>query len=150
MKRVWLFTKRNAVAIILAVVLSLVLWLPLTEGPPFTAVGHIETPEVAPGGELRIHYNLVRNALCLTTTYPSIIASDLIERRYPSTSQPAFGPIGPDERIIRYTLPENTPPGPARYRLIFQFECNWTQRIWPEVLVMPDLEFMVVAAPATP
>jgi len=150
MNRAIRWIRIHGTAIAIASLLAWGVWLPLTAGVPITIEGHVETAEIEAGGELRVHFQITRHEVCQTTAYASIFGADLIERRFPPTSQPAFGPLGNDEKIVSYTLPANLPPGPSRYRMIFNFECNWVQRLKPAVLVMPDIAFTVIEPTPTP
>jgi hypothetical protein len=105
----------------------------------------VVTPIVSPGGDLLIRITVDRHRICNTTSYVTILDGDGIEYRKEPDERPAFGPPGVETRVVRHMIPGGAIPGPARYRLVLEFRCdfNWTHQIWPVVLILPDLAFEI-------
>lgn len=103
------------------------------------------SPVVQPGGTLLIHYAIDRKRVCETTSIATVYDGANIEYKYEPDSRPAFGPPVVEERVVARVVPPSAVPGPARYRVVLEFRCNWTHNLWPIVEVLPDVPFTIVA-----
>lgn len=100
--------------------------------------------EVAPGGQVLVRIALKRTEVCQTTSHFTIFDGAGIEVAYIEDDRPAWGPITDyEERTQARFVPAWATPGPAIYRVVLSFECNWTQNIVPLTMVLPDLHFTI-------
>lgn len=104
----------------------------------------VVTPEVRPGHEFVIAYELQRAAVCHTTAQRIIFDGANVEHTYEADERDAFGPAVAETKAISVTVPAGATPGPARYRLILSFEKNWFQSIRPVVTIQPDVRFTIL------
>lgn len=132
-------------AAVTAVIIGFAAVLPLSQREAPISIDNetILTPVVAPGEALAIQFTVDRHQVCPTTAYVTIFDGGGIEWKIEPDERPAFGPPGVETKIVRYVIPPGATPGPARYRLVLDFRCNWTHYIAPVVLSPPDLPFVI-------
>ena len=101
------------------------------------------TPVIKPGERFAVGYVVRRSEICPTTAYRIVFDGGKREIAYEPESRPAFGPIIEEMKVIVVPIPKDAIPGPARYRLIMSFECNWWQKLFPKVVIENDLAFTI-------
>lgn len=98
------------------------------------------TPQVAPGGELRIKIKAeISKPSCKATVFRSIVDSADIIYDIVSVNRPAFA----DYEVVM-TIPLGAAPGKARYRARVEWNCNPVQKYFPLVILQPELEFEIL------
>jgi hypothetical protein len=108
------------------------------------------TPQVQPGGDLRIRYRIVRKSFCATHVDRFIFDAEGVRISLESLDLAAGGgELGSDAYISAVQVPRNIAQGPARYRAIVTYTCNWIQHVFgvPVKAVTQDVEFEVVGEP---
>lgn len=125
--------------------LAAVLLVPATDRiPPIEiTVAEVMTPVVQPGGNLVVRFTVDRRQVCPTTATVTIFDGAGYEYRLAPDSRPAFGPQTLETKLLRYQIPTSALPGDARYRLVLDFQCNWTHNIVPVTMILPDLGFEI-------
>lgn len=125
-----LSTRTSAFITLLSVMLALWLWLQFGDRsmPVRSRIDNVLTPEVPPGGRLLLSTSVIREDRC-----PSEVAEFLFDRngvrwlletqRYPSPP----GNLGHETFITPVHIPKDFPEGPATFRRIVSFVCNFTQ-----------------------
>lgn len=103
------------------------------------------TPEVEPGGVLRIAYSIERSKACRTLAERLIIDADGTRHILPDLDFEALGNPGSDDFVSQVGVPINAAPGPAKFRAVTSYACNPVQRfIWPITVVAPDQNFVIL------
>ena len=116
----------------------------LDRSPPIDILDvQVLTPVVHPGEDLRIRYSIDRKRICNTTSYPVVIDGANVEYKYEPDQRPAFGGVVVEDRVVSRTILGAAVPGNARYRVVLEFRCNWTHNLWPIVVVLPDVPFVI-------
>lgn len=97
----------------------------------------VETPVVAPGGILRVHYQVTRHRNC--SVHIEQVLFDENGGRYPMPDTVFVvdpGPLGEDAYSVLIPVPSFFQPGQARFRSARAYYCNPLQRFldWPVVL----------------
>ena len=125
--------------------ISLGIWTIDREPPTTTNRVEVITPEVPPGGKLRIHYWVRRMKECairidrmmIDSTKVRVVLPDIDFERPP-------GPIGDDDYVSEVDVPDSLTEGPAIYRAVFRYNCNLIHRwFWPVVVGPVDVQFTV-------
>lgn len=112
---------------------------------PVTQISNrILTPEVVSGQDLRLEHSVYRHRLCHTSVERTIFDSQGTRWALPDLDFYAIGPLGPDTYGQAIPVPFGASPGPARLRFALAWDCNFTQRFWPIVEVLPDLNFTIL------
>lgn len=98
---------------------------------------------VSPGGKLEISWKLERHRRCWTRVDREIIDSS--EKRYSLDDIIYEGgrPLGQDRVITEVEVPQDIAPGPATYRSVSLYSCNFFQNYRPIVVPSPEVEFVV-------
>lgn len=120
------------------------------EREPSTVMRRMEvvTPEVQPGGRLRIHYYVTRYKDCMIRIDRSIHDSQKVRYVLPDLDfTKAPGPIGEDDYVSETVIPNTLAEGPAYYRAITRYQCNPLHRFWPIVTGPTDLHFIIKGEP---
>lgn len=120
------------------------------EREPATVMRRMEviTPEVQPGGRLRIHYFVTRYKDCMIKIDRSIHDSQKVRYVLPDldfTRGP--GPLGEDDYVSETVVPNTLAEGPAFYRATTRYQCNPLHRFWPIVVGPIDLYFTIKGEP---
>jgi hypothetical protein len=122
---------------------ALMLWW-YVENPPFL-IGPdrgLLAKEVMAGGNLKIRINSSTSTRCVGTVYRTIV--DDTGRVF--TFEPERRPSD-SSYVVDLAIPPDAKPGQARYQARIDWECNPLQRIWPKVILRPDLEFTILPNP---
>lgn len=122
----------------------------LAERDPPTVVLHTEVVPIKPwpDGEVQIRYNVRRYKQCATRVERSVYDSKQLRMVLPPREFAiAPGPIGDDTYSVSVMLPESMSPGRATYRINTTYVCNPIHRIWPIVVIAPDIAFDVQPSP---
>jgi hypothetical protein len=101
----------------------------------------VETPVVAPGGILRVHYQVTRNRNC--AVHIEQVLFDDAGGRYPmpdTTFVVDPGPVGDDAYSVLVPVPTFFKPGRARFRSARAYYCNPLQRVFDWPVVIPPFE----------
>lgn len=86
----------------------------------------------APGETLRVRHSIWRDRSCDTVVFRLIF--DQNERRYivPELEFAAgVLPLGSDTFVAPVPISPEAAPGPAKYRAVRRYRCNWLHWIWP-------------------
>lgn len=101
------------------------------------------TPQVKPGGELRIEFEVEHRGTC-----PLHVEHYLIDAKMARTILPDldFATIPTDDvHVEKYTLPMDFAPGKGCYRRISSYTCNPVQRWFAPIIIdRPPACFEVV------
>lgn len=127
---------------------SLGWWATQRESPTQVYKIEVLTPQLPPGGELRIRYTVRRSQSCWTRV--ERVLFDFENTRFPLSTREfsaSPGPLGDDSYVVSTFLPETLKEGPAHYRTITTYWCNIVHNIWPIVVTGPDLTFTVSGEP---
>jgi hypothetical protein len=116
----------------------LIYWF--NESPPISySYRRVLTPEVPPGGDLRIKVSAEVKKPCIATVTRSIVdATGTVYLKEPIT-RPAF-----TDYTVEFKIPLGASPGIAQYRAKIEWHCNIVQDYFPMIVLQPELEFMIL------
>jgi len=107
---------------------------------------HVVTPQVAPGGTLKVDVEIFRTRRCETTVDRIIFdgagARHVLE---PVNFTSSGGARGEERYLNLAPIPADAAPGAARYRSIGTYRCNTLHRSWPIVGEPREVDFEIVA-----
>lgn len=129
----------------------------ISYGRPLDLVGWTQTPRVAAGEKLVVGYTVTRRQICEVTRYVTIIDGGGHRHEFPAEYRPALGIAGETESFfVERLVPASALPGLARYRVVLAYECpiqvgpilvpNLFHQAAPNTLILPDVEFEILAA----
>jgi hypothetical protein len=125
------------------------LWASDRTSPTQVIIARAETPVVAPGGVLKIHYEVFRLRSCAVRVDRLLFDADRVRVSLEDQEfAGAPGPLGHDSYTTTITIPRSFAQGPGRYTAISRYECNLLHKAWPIVVGGVDVEFMVSGDPA--
>lgn len=102
------------------------------------------TPQVPPGGQLKVEYTVNRARSCATNV--ERILFDAQRVRVPLEDmefKAAPGPMGPDKYISAVSIPTGFARGEAKYRVLTTYRCNPIHALWPITVLTADVSFDV-------
>lgn len=107
---------------------------------------------VAPGENLYVHFELVRNKICEFDLAWSVRDASGRNYSFVEPHRNATGSTGPDSSTRPFSMPTELSPGRARLRLISSWACpaNFYEAIYPKTLILPDIYFNVTAPKGEP
>ncbi|MDP2358616.1 MAG: hypothetical protein Q8M31_21535 [Beijerinckiaceae bacterium] len=113
--------------------------------PPLRIESRLLTPEVPPGGGVRVEHTAYRSDACQLTVERAIIDADRVLFRIEDTLYFAGRtPAGESDSFVEDTaVPLAARPGPARLRETLIHVCNPIHRLWPVTQRLPDIPFVV-------
>jgi hypothetical protein len=130
---------------------ALGLWTIDRDPPVVINSVQVLTPEVPPGGRLRIKYQVNRIRECAVHIDRLLLDSAKVRGELTDLSfaKPP-GPLGNDEYTTEIRVPDTFSQGPAVYRTLTTYRCNLIHAIWPVPWGPNDVSFVVrgMAAPA--
>lgn len=101
-----------------------------------------------PGGEVQIRYFVKRHQSCATYVQRTLFDSQQLRIPLPSREFAASpGPVGEDSYLVSVPIPEGVALGPANYRVITTYVCNFIHNLWPIVVVAKDVGFEIGPKP---
>lgn len=122
-----------------------------TDTVPPVVVGSAEptTPVVAPGGTLKIRFQIERQKSCSSTIERILLDGDRVRFVFDEISfHAAAGPLGHDSYAMLVKIPQDAAPGQAQFRMINTFYCNPIHRIfWPITATAPLVDFIIAGEP---
>lgn len=138
----------GTLAIVAVVFGTLGTWLGDRRAPTDVHKVELLTPQVPPGGILRVRYSVFRSRICST----------LVERAVYDSARTRFilediafesipGPLGYDEYTSAITIPGAMANGAARYNTVTTYRCNLVHRLWPIGGEVQSITFDVVGEP---
>lgn len=98
--------------------------------------------EVMAGGNLEIRINSATSTRCVGTVYRSIVDDTGRVFTFEPEQRPSVSSY-----VVQLAIPPDAKPGLARYQARIDWECNPLQRVWPKVILRPDLEFTILPNP---
>lgn len=106
------------------------------------------TPQVNPGGELKVEYHVYRRASCRTHLERVLFDSKNVRVPLdPIDFMASPGPIGDETYTSAIKVPRNFAQGRGGYRAITSYICNPVHSLWPIVTVAGDVKFIVAGDP---
>jgi hypothetical protein len=118
----------------------------VTQQPPSPkSTRAVETPVVKPGGNFVIHNGLTTTTSCSALIYRSIFDASGTRIFADSEYRPGSGTLGENRsaEIRTFLIPYYAAPGRAEYNVVVEWQCNFIQRLWPQVRELPDLYFEI-------
>lgn len=128
------------VAIIVTVGVSLV----LDRRPVVSSKSELLTPQVRAGEEFIISYEIEWNRNCRIDGRRFIV--DSTRKTHPFALDSRWVRPGVDTFDIRLTVPKDAALGPADYRGVIQYRCNWIQNLVPIEQTLSTREFEILPA----
>lgn len=147
--------QRFVISVLQTVGLFVVGWLTLCaldKELPLEVTGIKAAPPVVGVGQpVFVTFEVVRRKVCFTRGESAVI--DAAGVRWPFDPTPwrvVSDRLGPDTATIRFVIPPNATPGPAKFRLVYYQRCalNPFQFVWPLVDVADEARFDIVSAVA--
>ncbi|MGA0595595.1 hypothetical protein [Enterovirga sp. CN4-39] len=124
------------------------LWVAQREPPVRILRATVLTPQVPPGGQLRIEYDVERVKSCGLRVDRLFYDKDRVRKPLePLEWNVDPGRIGRDTLRVVVDVPRSFAEGRAIYRTIARYECNLVHRLWPIIPPSRDIEFEVKGAP---
>ena len=115
----------------------------INKQPPIYYGGReVLTPEVPPGGKLRIDVSSEIKNGCDATVYRSIVDSTKATTDFEAISRNQI-----PNQIIELTVPLGATPGTAFYQARIDWSCNFVQKFFPYVVNQQPLKFKIVPLP---
>ena len=111
--------------------------------PPIHYGGReVLTPEVPPGGKLRIDVSSEVKNGCDAMVYRSIVDSTKATTEFEVISRNQI-----PNQIIELTVPLGATPGTAFYQARIDWSCNFVQKFFPYTVNQRPLKFKIVPLP---
>ena len=139
---------RVALKIMLAAIISGIIFGPsllifwYNEGAPVSySRREVLTPTVAPGGVLKSRITAEITKKCISTVYRSIIDGAGYSHDAAPVTRPAF-----TNYTVELPVPLGAAPGTAIYRARVEWVCNPVQRWFPNVVLQPEIPFIIAQA----
>lgn len=114
---------------------------------PPTVIDRTEvlTPIVAPGDNLRIHYEVYRRKSCHIRVERMLLDGENARFMLPATElSGAPGPLERDSYVSVIPIPTEVTHGVGRYRAITTYKCNIIHSMfWPITVVGSDVVFEI-------
>jgi hypothetical protein len=127
---------------------ALGLWTIDRDPPVVINQAEVLTPEVPPGGTLRIKYHLNRRRDCESHIDRILYDSAKVRGLLPDIDfAKTPGQLGNDEYTAEIRIPETFSEGQAVYRLISVYRCNVIHKAWPITIGPTDIPFAVKGMP---
>jgi hypothetical protein len=112
------------------------------EGDPRNNVTRtVITHEVVQGEEFAIRLKATMEQTCEVDIQRSIVDSE--GTLHTSVGMRVERDKGVSTVVIKSTVPSAAAPGLAFYRVTLAWRCNPLQRMWPRVVQLPDLAFII-------
>ncbi|MGU3493375.1 hypothetical protein ACLBXM_04965 [Xanthobacteraceae bacterium A53D] len=115
------------------------------EPPVIVTDSRVLTPQVQPGGSLKVEVEILRTRRCETKVdrivFDSTGARFVLE---PVEFTSAGGGRGEERYANLIPIPRDAAPGPARYRSIATYRCNPLHRPWPIVGEPREVAFEIL------
>ncbi|MCW6509844.1 hypothetical protein [Lichenifustis flavocetrariae] len=114
--------------------------------PPVTIrSARLVNATVAAGDPVRVEYDLRRSRTCQTDVSWAIFDGLQEVHRFGPVQVDAAGNPGADTMVRAWPTPINAAPGPGRLRVTLSFECpgNYLQAVYPVVMVLDDVGFLI-------
>lgn len=107
---------------------------------------HAEREVVAPGDQQRFRYKAYRLRTCYVHVDRFIFDAEGVRHvLMPLDFAPGILPVGEDSYSVPANVPLTAAEGPAMYRTVQTYECNFMHRIWPMVDGPRDIRFTIRA-----
>lgn len=135
--REWLFMLPLAGIIVVAGV-SLV----LDRRPVASSYARLMTPEVQAGEDFVIAYHIEWSSNCRIDGRRFIV--DSTRKAHPFDVDRRWVRRGIDDFEIRLTIPRDAAVGPAEYKGVIQYRCNWLQNLLPIEQTLSTREFEIL------
>ena len=114
--------------------------------PPVTIrSAHLLSADVAAGDPVRVEYDVRRWRTCQTDVSWAIFDGLEEVHRFGPVHIEATGYPGSETLVHAWPTPTNAAPGSGRLRVTLSFECpgNYLQAVYPVVLVLADVGFLI-------
>lgn len=113
--------------------------------PPTTVYDvQVLTPQVPPGGTLKVKYTVYRARSCATQVERILFDHQRVRHALEDLEfKAAPGPLGTDSYISAVPIPNTFTRGEARYRVLTTYRCNPVHSIWPITVLTADETFDV-------
>jgi hypothetical protein len=103
-----------------------------------------EKPLVKAGEVFRAQYKFIRHRQCHTHVDRFFFTRDDVRFVVQSLDFPPGSlPLGRDMARVPATVPATAKPGPAVYRTVNCYRCNWSHRLWPVCAPPRDIHFTI-------
>lgn len=103
-----------------------------------------ERSAVKAGDTFRAEYRFVRHRACHTHVDRFFFTSDNVRYVVPPLDFPIGAlPPGKDRARVPAVVPGTASKGPAIYRTVNCYRCNWTHRLWPVCALPRDIHFLI-------
>jgi hypothetical protein len=101
-----------------------------------------------PGETLRIRHQVWRDKSCATTVYRLVFDKDNDRFIVPDLEfSRGVLPLGADTFVVPVPISPQADPGPAVYRVMREYRCNFLHNIWPIKDGPHDHTFTIAAKP---
>jgi hypothetical protein len=124
---------------------ALGVWTIDRDSPTVIERVNVLTPQVTPGGKLRVEYHVRRLRDCATHVDRVLFDSARVRGDLMDVdSLKPLGPMGEDTYVVEVPIPTTFSSGPALYRILVSYRCNLVHRwFWPIVTPAQDIMFNV-------
>jgi hypothetical protein len=140
-----------AAAFILAAFGLLLMFIALLDAshPEPTNNRRVQTPVVAPGERLVITNGLTTPTTCNALIYRTVYDGEGTRVYSESEYKPGvpYTDVPPVHVLRAIPIPDYADPGPAEYHVVVEWQCNFVQRLFPQIVELPVLDFTLRKAP---
>lgn len=128
--------------------MALGIWTIDREPPTVTIKTEVLTPEVSPGGVLKVHYFVKRFRDCEVKIDRILTDSQRVRVVLPDLEfSKAPGPMGDDDFVTEVPVPQTFSKGPAVYMTLTSYRCNIVHNLWPILVGPAQVLFVIDGSP---
>lgn len=114
----------------------------MNRAPPVYYGGrNVQTPQVPPGGVLKIDIDSEIKDGCTAKVFRAIVDSTGVATEFEPMARNNI-----PAQVIELTVPLGAAPGTAYYRARIEWSCNFVQKVFPYVVNQRPLKFEIVPA----
>lgn len=111
--------------------------------PISTASRQVAEQTVKRGETLTISNSAIFDKSCAAVIYRAVYDKKGTRVFTDTEIRPANALLGQTTPTRSIPVPDFAAPGPAQYRVMIEWQCNFVQRLWPNVKELPVLNFTV-------